>query len=348
MIVKASPMTVADYCAALGRNEIVVNKAYQRSEKVWPNQARSFLIETICADFPLPKFILNQTVDTHTKVAVKEIVDGQQRTFAIQDFFNNRLRLSRTLDAPLGGVIYDDLDEDLQTTFLSYSLDIDLFTGATFSQVIEAFRRLNSFTFPLNPAEKRHAKYQRGIKWTINSFCRKYEMYFRRAGVFTDKSIIRMKDTDLVAEIWDALERGIRTTKPSDLDLLYRRHDIDGFDDRKTTDLVSGAFNVLQVWTDLDKTSLTRPHMLYSLVLAMIHVQHKVPLLEPLFKSPRLRTFDEKRCFRNFTTLESAYDSKEGTGAQGEFVLASLTKTNVAEQRVKRFKTFCETLTREI
>ena len=40
-------MTVADYCAAMKRGESVVNREYQRSDKVWPAIASGYLIETI-------------------------------------------------------------------------------------------------------------------------------------------------------------------------------------------------------------------------------------------------------------------------------------------------------------
>lgn len=40
-------MTVADYCQALDRGEIIANSGCQRNEKVWPFAARSYLIESI-------------------------------------------------------------------------------------------------------------------------------------------------------------------------------------------------------------------------------------------------------------------------------------------------------------
>ena len=85
MFTVQSPMTVADYCAGLDRGELQVNQLYQRSDKVWPPAARSFLIETIILGYPLPKIFLFQKTDLKSKKTVKEIVDGQQRTRADQD-----------------------------------------------------------------------------------------------------------------------------------------------------------------------------------------------------------------------------------------------------------------------
>ena len=74
--------TVVDFCHAMGRNEIIVNREYQRSDKVWPGSAQSYLIETIILGFPIPKFFLYQKTDLPSKKTYKEIVDGQQRSMA--------------------------------------------------------------------------------------------------------------------------------------------------------------------------------------------------------------------------------------------------------------------------
>ena len=42
-------MTIADYCAGMDRREIIVNPDYQRSDKVWPDSAKSYLIESATA-----------------------------------------------------------------------------------------------------------------------------------------------------------------------------------------------------------------------------------------------------------------------------------------------------------
>ena len=94
-----SPMAVADYCAAMDRLEIKSNDTYQRSSKVWPPAARSFLIESIILGFPLPKIFLFQNTDLTSKKTIKEIVDGQQRSKTIYDFFHNRLVISKTSES---------------------------------------------------------------------------------------------------------------------------------------------------------------------------------------------------------------------------------------------------------
>jgi hypothetical protein len=52
MQVIASSFTVADYCEQMRGNGIVVNHDYQRTDKVWPPAARSYLVETMLLGYP--------------------------------------------------------------------------------------------------------------------------------------------------------------------------------------------------------------------------------------------------------------------------------------------------------
>ena len=63
------------YCQQMREKSIIVNHDYQRSDKVWPPAARSYLIETILLGFPIPKLSLYQTTDLKTK-KTKKNMDG--------------------------------------------------------------------------------------------------------------------------------------------------------------------------------------------------------------------------------------------------------------------------------
>ncbi len=56
----ASSFTVADYCEQMRGNGIVVNHDYQRTDKVWPPAARSYLIETMLLGYPIPRESLHK------------------------------------------------------------------------------------------------------------------------------------------------------------------------------------------------------------------------------------------------------------------------------------------------
>ena len=91
-------LSVAEYCNAFGRKEVLIDRKYQRHASIWPERAQSYLIETILRGFPMPKLALHQQTDVKSRKSWKYVVDGQQRTNAIVDFFSGKLTLSQSLE----------------------------------------------------------------------------------------------------------------------------------------------------------------------------------------------------------------------------------------------------------
>lgn len=56
-------MTIADFCSGMDRRATIVNSGYQRSDKVWPDSAKSYLIESATVGYPIPKLFLYQITD---------------------------------------------------------------------------------------------------------------------------------------------------------------------------------------------------------------------------------------------------------------------------------------------
>lgn len=334
----STTFTIADYCGMLNRKEIRINREYQRSGKVWPPAARSFLIETILLGYPMPKLSLHQITDIKTRKTVREIVDGQQRTNAIKAFFDGELRLSRTIELDeASGKYYDDLSDELKSAFISYPVSVDIFTGASSDQIREVFRRINSYTVPLNPEEQRHATYQGEMKWFIYELSHEYDESMLRIGAFTQGRLVRMADAKLYAEITHALMHGITTTKSPNLKTLYSDSD-------KKFELRSEikarfdlAIDLMLQMEDLHKSSLVKPHMLYSLLLALMHVQDPVPALQSVVEIAKRRKIDMSNAVPALSALGDALDVEQPAADFADFVAASESKTNVKDQRETRF-----------
>jgi hypothetical protein len=336
---------IADYCDDLEKNKIIVNRDYQRSDKVWPPAARSFLIETIILGYPVPKISLYQRIDVKTRKSVKEIVDGQQRSKAIMDFYIGKLRLSRTLQAEeIAGASYADLSEEMQGRFLNYSLSVDLFVAATSEEIREVFRRMNSYTVPLNPEETRHATYQGEFKWFIYSLSRECDRLFKDIGVFGEKAFVRMLDAKLLTEIIHALLNGIRTTNKSALDSLYKNYDAvfpqkDRFHER-----ILSALQLISRWKPLHEGPLAKPYMMYSLVLAVMHLLEPVGVLREHCDIVDSVKIDDDQALVALSELAESVESGQARKELSDFVKASTSKTNVAQERATRFATFCSAI----
>lgn len=339
MLIIANNTPIADYCRDLDRREITVNRDYQRSDKVWPPAARSFLIETILLGYPMPKLSLHQITDLRTKATVKEIVDGQQRSQAIFDFYQNRLQLSKKLSLDeASGKTYEELSDDLKSRFLSYSLNVDLFVAATEDEVREAFRRINSYTVPLNPEEQRHAKFQGPFKWFVHRLSRDLDEGLLAMGVFGPKQVFRMADAKLWTELADALLNGISTTNPTKLNALYQSRDVNFPEEQELDSRFRRAVDFLVQLPELHHTELMKPYQFYSLLLAVTDFLDPAPKLATIMVPHGRQTLDRDTVVANLTALAAAIESRDDHSPYRQYVAASVSRTNVSSQRSDRFR----------
>lgn len=340
--VSLAQMTVTDLCEAIDLGNLTVNHDYQRSSMVWPQAARSFLIETILLGYPMPKIYVSQVTDLKTRKTRREIVDGQQRSTAIHDYFKNKFKLSKKAQPEeAAGKSFEELDPVLQQRFISYSLSVDQFVGATPENIREMFRRMNSYTVPLNTEEKRHAQFQGDFKWYIYRLSVQYAQALENAGVFTEKQLARMADAKLFTEVTHALLNGITTTSSESLKALYAKHDKGFTEEAAMTKRLSGAVDSLLDLDGIHGSSLMKPYHIYSLLLALTHSRSAVSKLKDVY------VFQGKRASNdviqnNLTRLIAAIEDPDAAPKKLQpFISASGESTNTAENRKQRFVFFC-------
>lgn len=344
-------MTVADYCSAFDRDEVVIDRTYQRSPNIWPSLARSYLIETILKDFPVPKLALHQKTDLKSRRTIKYVVDGQQRTMAIRDFYTNALRLGQRLElTEAAGRTFSELPDELKEAFLSYVLVFDQFEAATDEHVREYFRRINSFTAPLNPEEQRHARFQGPMKWFVYGLSQRWGETIVNLGVLTSKAVVRMGDAKLMAELTHALLNGITTTNKTSLDTMYHAFDKgEAFEKEDSIrSALDQAFTSILSAGDIHDTTLMRMNVFYSLVLAVVDTQQHWPTLSFANRGASADTSPVmgKDAISNLLTLAAALEDPELYDSYAEFTRAAQEKTNVQTQRVTRVRWLVDALTK--
>jgi hypothetical protein len=350
--VQTTTYPMADYLAMLGRGEISINREYQRSNGIWSTPARSFLVETVLKNFPIPKLSLHHRTDLQTLAPRREVVDGQQRTYALRDFMENKFKLSSRIDnQKWRGKRFKDLDDDDRRQFLNYGLNFDLLIGAEDEEVREVFRRMNTFTVALNYEEQRNAAFNGKFKWFIRNLTTEYTDPFLTAGVFNDRGLIRMADAKLLTEICHALFYGISTTNARSLDRAYREHDKEFDTEDALRDRLKGALDYALSFEEFHGGPLfTKTYEFYSFVLAVLHVDKRIPSLEDQIDlSKTAKRLKRSSIEENLSQLEAALladeEEEEVDDELQEFVEASETRTNVKDQREVRTQWFCNALT---
>jgi hypothetical protein len=295
---------------------------------------------------------LHQRLEMPSRKVVKEIVDGQQRSKAILDFYQDKLRLAKSvLNDAFAGRVFSELDDEHQAQFLNYGLSFDIFVGATLEDVREVFRRMNSFTVPLNPEESRHATYQGPFKWFIHSLTREYDTAFRNAGVFNEKQLNRLADAKLLTEIAHALDNGISTTSKMSLDSIYKKYNVDFPKARQFDEMIRFGLDAILGSGDLRNTELMKPYNVYSLCLAFIQFSgRQIVAGDP--NLPAVRAFERDEPLYNLSVLAAAVADDQGAGTKIDphfedysgFIEATRERTNVSSQRRRRLEYFLAAL----
>src|ERR1017187_2536928 len=112
---------ISDFVEWHKQKRLDLNPDFQRGS-VWSPAARTFLIDTILRQLPVPKVYLRTKIDVVTKHAIREVVDGQQRMRAILDFANDGFALSKRA-GEFFGLKYSTMTVEQQEHFLSYPID---------------------------------------------------------------------------------------------------------------------------------------------------------------------------------------------------------------------------------
>lgn len=142
---------------------------YQRKSDVWSPSKKSFLIDTILKNFPIPPIFLHQHIDEETGKTMYDVIDGKQRLGAILSFIKNEIRTPEDFHSDgfgieeLSDILFKDLDEGKLTewkkAFWRYDITIEYIDTNQVDVVNNIFDRLNRNGEPLTKQELRNAKY---------------------------------------------------------------------------------------------------------------------------------------------------------------------------------------------
>ena len=112
------------------KDEFVTRPPYQR-KAVWTVKKKQALMDSLFRRYYIPKLVIRR-VRLSDERTVNEIVDGQQRITTVQEFFENKYILPKTL-ADLGdgiaGKYYNELDSEVRKFIdrsLTYQADVIL------------------------------------------------------------------------------------------------------------------------------------------------------------------------------------------------------------------------------
>jgi hypothetical protein len=338
-----SVYTPLDFTQWRSSNSLSLTPKFQR-RGVWKPAARSFFIDTLLRQMPVPPIYIRQTQSAERDRVLREVIDGQQRISAVLDFLDGKYRLTKTLKATWAGKTFEGLSPAERDRITAYGFSAEVFHGISDLEVLEVFSRLNTYSVALNAQELRNGRYFGLFKQTAYSLAYEHLEFWRRHRIFTEQNIARMQEVEFVSEVLIALLAGMQDKKKS-IDSFYEKHDEDfkqqSIVDKRFREIVDDVNEALG--DKLGELAFRRPPLLYSLFCVIHHRRHGLPGVEE--PSPKVSlSRDDRVSLRE--AVESLSDKVE-VGRSGEnvptryaaFVTACLRQTDNIKPRQIRFVT---------
>lgn len=337
---------ISDLYTGMKLGDIVVNREYQRCNGLWPNNSRTYFIDTILNEFPFPKVVLWQKIDIKAKKTKIEIIDGQQRLTTIRDFIDNKLRLS-SVSKRFVGKTFGELTDDEQQMFLSYEVSLDSIISGTREEILEIFKRINSYTLALNKAEQRFATFQGEFKWFVNDLTEIISPFLNSYNVLSERDFSRMIDDDLIAECCLQYLSGIMSRSTSKLDDLYKQYDTVFERKEQLKNIICSSFTFIKdVLSPVFEECNIKSYNFYSLIGAVTFNQYGFAHTDNVagFSPQHIFCKDTSTIVERLVRIFSAVDNKDFDSEYSSMVKASNASTHTMKNRTERFKVLIKAL----
>lgn len=272
-----SSYTALDFLEWSAAGTLEISPKFQR-RGVWNRQAKSYLIDTILLDMPIPPIYLRVVQDSKKQKTIREVVDGQQRISAILEFAADKFRLSPNVESEFKGKRFSELPTVERNRITQYAFICEVFYGIADHEVLHIFARLNTHSVKLNAQELRNGHYFGQFKQSAYKLSLEHLEFWRKSKILTEQNIARMQEAELTSELMILAIDGLQDKKKS-IDEFYSEFD-DSFSNqnriesrfRNVIDAISETFD-----DQLQETEFRRPPLFYSLYGAVYHHMYGIP-----------------------------------------------------------------------
>lgn len=261
-------LVIQDIINLANKGELNLTPWYQR-RSVWNKPQQSYLVNTLFEKKPLPAIYIRHSLDLQKGISIKEVVDGQQRTNAIISYCNNDYSARHPHYKKL--MKFSDLKGVEKQDLLLTSIPVGYLLGATDSDVIDIFARINSVSKTLNTQEKRNAIYSGEFK----QFCVKESVsrtdFWKEYKIFTGNEIARMNEVQFMSDVIINLLEGLTDFNQNKINKYYKNND-ENFSEMENIDKkLDNIFDTIVSLNpdSIKQTIFSRQPIFFSLIIAI-------------------------------------------------------------------------------
>ena len=249
---------------------------YQRPSDVWSASKKSFLIDTILKNFPMPPIFLHQHIDTESGKTIYDVIDGKQRLTTIISFIKNEVSIPDDFsndtygDEVLNGLYFKDFDinnlSDWKKIFWKYELTIEYVDTDQIDIVNNIFDRLNRNGEPLTNQELRNAKFHNSDFYKLVERCSKIDFWNHSLSKLEKN---RLEHHEFISELLFVIAENqlFASDKAEGIDILFEKYST--ANDLNTDEIFIEFEEITQIVQgfklDLNKYSIFGVSHLYAL-----------------------------------------------------------------------------------
>src|SRR6185369_15042361 len=224
------PQSISWFQDQYKSDHLELRPPFQRNP-VWLTKQRSFLIESILLDIPIPEVYV-QVTQASDGTEQYGVVDGQQRLRTILQFVGierdedqrdediNLFALDALLPTSTHkGKTFADLTDDERKQFFRYEICVRFLYTDDPREVEDVFKRLNKFTLPLKPQELRNATYHGPFAKLSEKLAD--DEYWAVNRIISPAAIRRMADIEMMSDLLIGLLHGPQGGSAKVIDEYY-------------------------------------------------------------------------------------------------------------------------------
>lgn len=259
---------------AFRADELEMKPPFQRNP-VWTSHQKSYLIDSILKEYPIPELYMQELVDAEGKEK-HIIVDGQQRIRACLEYVEGRYTLEPEDSPDWADLSFEELSPQEKKRIFEYNFVVRLLPEMPEDELRAIFKRLNRNVVVLNQQELRHATYWGPFIKTMEKLAE--HEFWGQSGIYSANDIRRMLDIEFISELTIAMLHGPQNKKQT-LNDWYETYE-KGFEDQAG---VENIFNTVlgeisKVLPNISKTRWKKRSDFYTLFLVFANHVYSLPL----------------------------------------------------------------------
>ena len=227
---------VNDFLSWQRTDSLLLSPSFQR-RSVWPEAAKSLLIDTVVRGIPMPIIFLREKTDLQSLEPVREVVDGQQRLRTLIAFIEPTLLkdydedkdsfvVRKTHNEAIAGRTFRQLDSEVRKQILNYDFSVHVLPSDTDDRdVLQIFARMNSSGVKLNAQELRNAEFYGAFKQLAYILAYEQLDRWRKWKVFSEMDIARMSEVEGTSDYIGIMLNGIQTKSQAALNKFYTKYE---------------------------------------------------------------------------------------------------------------------------